>query len=685
MKKRTSRKNFVNAIVFFLCFMIALPLASSGGNFDDTGVTDYAKVLYFLGLDQEQDWQGNISITNLESKDSEIKLEAYDRDGNLLETVGSVKIGADEAKEIDLQIFPSDTASLKMESETVVASSVVFTKNGERVFEIPASNEPSQQLDFPLSDNKDAFEICMLNPNNVRAEVNIIALDKDGNELQNSFLQSLSPMESSVVFLTDIFNTIKNLSIIRIESDSNIIGIQLDIQTNGTRRKSARSGYDAAWSFRYPLDYMPTPTQNFGTWNSKWQGYHLGEDYKTSSEAPVHAVSNGYVAHVNNHTGYGYVVVVEHTLPDGNQICSVYGHMRKADIITQGTNVTKGQRLGYLSSNSSENGGYNFTHLHWGIRSGAYSSSYDSDGRWRYRGYGPASVKNLWYDPTDFASIRNNGLSSTVPIISPSTPVARKDFSISNTITNGYSYAGSFSFRLIVKNSSGTRVYTSPIEIRWLNQNYSVTLYFSTSLSSIGSYSAFVEFMAPGTTRWWEVAGSNESFQVNQQNLKLISPNGREQWDTGKNYTIMWDTGSAHNYVRILLYKGENWFQTIAVKTDNNGSYSWTIPNSLPEGNDYKIRIADYSTGFLDDYSDEFFSIVNRNTDNLFLQNETITALESYNANNSIQTGREVTDTKPYGNFVIESGADVTMRANTIYLKAGFQAKEGCKFHAIAE
>jgi len=70
--------------------------------------------------------------------------------------------------------------------------------------------------------------------------------------------------------------------------------------------------------------------------------------------------------------------------------------------------VSKGQKIGYLSSNSNENGGYNFTHLHFGIRSDVYSTVADSDGGWRYRGYAssPNSI-DFWYSPTTFLSLTN--------------------------------------------------------------------------------------------------------------------------------------------------------------------------------------------------------------------------------------------------------------------------------------
>jgi len=44
--------------------------------------------------------------------------------------------------------------------------------------------------------------------------------------------------------------------------------------------------------------------------------------------------------------------------------------------------------------------------------------------------------------------------------------------------------------------------------------------------------------------------------------------------------------------VKIDLYKGNNWLQTIAPNAENSGAYKWIIPTILSEATDYKIRIS---------------------------------------------------------------------------------------------
>lgn len=100
--------------------------------------------------------------------------------------------------------------------------------------------------------------------------------------------------------------------------------------------------------------------------------YHAGEDWfaynaerkvsgRSAAGADVHAVANGVVTWEQSLGSEGHVVVVEHHLPDGARIWSVYWHV--ADVgIAVGEAVLLGQRVG-----SVHDRGFN-SHLHWEIR-----------------------------------------------------------------------------------------------------------------------------------------------------------------------------------------------------------------------------------------------------------------------------------------------------------------------------
>ena len=177
---------------------------------------------------------------------------------------------------------------------------------------------------------------------------------------------------------------------------------------------SGVQAYQAATDFRYPLNsggwFLG---QAFGVWNSDRRAYHLAEYLLPNNrvtELPVYAPANGqvkYSAYQSGSYGYGHVVVIEHRLPDNTYVCSVLGHLRKANLVARGTDVAKGQLIGYISNDPRQNGGYNFAHLHFGIRSGPYSTARDPDGGWRYRGYtSSTAIRALWYNPSKFVEAR---------------------------------------------------------------------------------------------------------------------------------------------------------------------------------------------------------------------------------------------------------------------------------------
>lgn len=76
--------------------------------------------------------------------------------------------------------------------------------------------------------------------------------------------------------------------------------------------------------------------------------------------------------------------------------------------------------------------------------------------------------------------------------------------------------------------------------------------------------------------------------------VKLTSPGIGTIWKKGSQYNITWiTTGDIKPGVKLELYKGEIFDRQIVFETPIVGgnSYSWTIPNDLVSGTDYKIRI----------------------------------------------------------------------------------------------
>lgn len=89
--------------------------------------------------------------------------------------------------------------------------------------------------------------------------------------------------------------------------------------------------------------------------------------------------------------------------------------------------------------------------------------------------------------------------------------------------------------------------------------------------------------------------------------IRIISPNGGETLYTGETCTIRWeDTG--RRKVKIVLIRDRTVVRTISKKAPNTGSFSWSIPDDLSEGSNYKIDVMSLSAREHDE-SDRTFSI----------------------------------------------------------------------------
>jgi hypothetical protein len=107
----------------------------------------------------------------------------------------------------------------------------------------------------------------------------------------------------------------------------------------------------------------------------------------------------------------------------------------------------------------------------------------------------------------------------------------------------------------------------------------------------------------------------SETFSISDTSFDIVDPNGFENWQMGKTYTIRWNfAGDPGATVRIWLFKGDSNIMEIAggvpIGDDyyHSGSYKWTIPTSLQPGNDYKILVR--SARDIEKYSDHTFSLL---------------------------------------------------------------------------
>ncbi len=95
------------------------------------------------------------------------------------------------------------------------------------------------------------------------------------------------------------------------------------------------------------------------------------------------------------------------------------------------------------------------------------------------------------------------------------------------------------------------------------------------------------------------------------RDISVISPNGGEEWPVGSTQEIRWESRNAGAYVKIeYSTDGGTTWKTIEDSTENDGSYSWTVPDDPSDH--CRVRITSKVYTSVQDTSDADFSIVER-------------------------------------------------------------------------
>lgn len=100
------------------------------------------------------------------------------------------------------------------------------------------------------------------------------------------------------------------------------------------------------------------------------KNFHLGDDWNSVKGGnsdlgdPIYAVANGYIKFAKDvGGGWGNVIRIDHKLPNGKIIESLYAHCNSI-LLTKGTWVKRGDKIGTIGN---ANGQY-FAHLHLEVR-----------------------------------------------------------------------------------------------------------------------------------------------------------------------------------------------------------------------------------------------------------------------------------------------------------------------------
>ena len=175
---------------------------------------------------------------------------------------------------------------------------------------------------------------------------------------------------------------------------------------------------------------------------------------------------------------------------------------------------------------------------------------YSSDVRWRNRSSYPSWV--AWFDM--FKDQMDNGWPAILATFQPGAGHA--------VVIDGY------------KTSSSNQVH---VNMGWggsANGYYSMDDILG--YGDAGSDYAVTDIYPPG--------GGNS--------ISIVSPNGGESWPKGSTYNITWDkTGTQDANVKLRLYQNGIKILGISDSTANDGSYSWTIPDSISNNTNYIVRV----------------------------------------------------------------------------------------------
>jgi len=94
------------------------------------------------------------------------------------------------------------------------------------------------------------------------------------------------------------------------------------------------------------------------------------------------------------------------------------------------------------------------------------------------------------------------------------------------------------------------------------------------------------------------------------QTIKVLSPNGGEKWEIGKEYTIRWQTRGNIKLVKIMLEnEGKLIMLTSNIGTTNDGTHQWTPRWNNPPTGYYKLQIMSVD-GAIKDKSDGSFEVI---------------------------------------------------------------------------
>ncbi|MGK7890461.1 MAG: FG-GAP-like repeat-containing protein [Leptolyngbyaceae cyanobacterium] len=100
----------------------------------------------------------------------------------------------------------------------------------------------------------------------------------------------------------------------------------------------------------------------------------------------------------------------------------------------------------------------------------------------------------------------------------------------------------------------------------------------------------------------------NDLSPVVSSHINSVTPNGGETLKRGSTTDITWNDNLSGN-VKLELYKGNSFVQTIDSSEASDGLFAWQVPTTLTNGHDYRIKISSTADSTVYGWSASNFSI----------------------------------------------------------------------------
>ncbi len=111
---------------------------------------------------------------------------------------------------------------------------------------------------------------------------------------------------------------------------------------------------------------------------------------------------------------------------------------------------------------------------------------------------------------------------------------------------------------------------------------------------------SFISLNGKSGTYWQDISADSyyqsncciKAYTQLTPSINITAPAGGALWTRGGTYDITWTkVGSQNASVKIQLFKGTMLVKSITTLAPNNGSFSWTIPATLPYSTAYTVKI----------------------------------------------------------------------------------------------